>query len=81
MLKHKYWVCKSANEEVYLKMLDKLKNVSDFAFKYDLHDVDDSRIAIFEFVNTDVRLHNCQQINEVYIESELDIEELITVKT
>jgi hypothetical protein len=69
-----YTICNQCDEEIFRKQCEALeKNVPGLAQKELLQDVDDSKIQIYDLNHAMISVHNSQYLNEVYIESDIDL--------
>jgi len=74
-LKHEYMICTVADEEIYYKQCAALeKHIPGIKKLDELHDVDDSRIQLYQVNGEEVRVYNDRQLNAVYVASGIQLE-------
>ena len=70
----RYIICDRADKEIFSNQCNALeKNISNLVLKKKLIDVDDSTMQIYSLEGKKVIVCNSYYLNEVYIESEVDL--------
>lgn len=73
--KHEYIICNVANEEIFWKQCKALEKYIPNLIKLQLlHDVDDSKVQIYQLNGQELSVHNSYYLNSVYIKSKFDID-------
>ncbi len=70
-----YIICNIADEEIFWKQCKALEKFIPNLIKVEfLHDVDDSKIQVYQLNGQQLSVHNSYYLNSVYIKSEFDID-------
>ncbi len=70
----RYEICNQADNGIFEKQCLALeKNIPDLIRQKRLQDVDGSETQLYRLKQYDVRVHNSMYLNEVYIESGIDL--------
>ena len=72
-----YDICSVADPDIFDKAKRKLEGIQGFQLTEQLHDVDGTLIAHFNFHGSGVALKSDEVVGAIYIEAEQDIESLI----
>ncbi len=69
-----YGVCNQFDNEIFIKQCKALeKRIPALEKQELLHDVDDSKTQIYKLGCAQISVHNSRYLNEVYIESGIDL--------
>ena len=70
-----YSICDVPDEEIFFKQCEALeKNIKGLKKEKLLVDVDDTKIQIYYYDNKEIKVINSYYENELYVESEIDLE-------
>lgn len=69
-----YVICNQCDEEIFEKQCKALERAIPGIIKKELlHDVDDSKTQVYHVNQDKVYVHNSAYLNEVYVESDIDL--------
>lgn len=70
-----YSICTVPDEEIFFKQCEALeKNIKGLKKEKLLVDVDNSKIQIYYYNGKKIKVANSYYVNELYVESEIDLE-------
>lgn len=70
----RYAICNQCDEEIFYKQCKALEmKIPGIEKKELLHDVDDSKTQIYNLKHSVIYVHNSYYLNEVYVESDIDL--------
>ncbi len=76
-----YNICTNPNEDIYKKQCKALeKNIPNIKKIRELHDVDDTKIMIYEKDGKEIIVKNSYYVGAVFIESEIELEQFFKNK-
>lgn len=71
-----YEICNQADKDIFEKQCVALeKNIPDLVKGERLEDVDDSETQLYRYRDKEISVHNSYYMNEVYINSEVELEQ------
>lgn len=71
-----YWICNQADEEIFQKQCEAIeRNIVPLEKREMLKDVDDSKIQTYNFQGKDIKVYNDYSMNEVYVKSEIELQQ------
>ena len=71
-----YEICNQADKTIFVKQCVALeKNIPDLVKGERLEDVDGSETQLYRYGNKEISVHNSYYTNEVYINSEVELEQ------
>lgn len=76
MMMFEYWICNQADEEIFQKQCEAIeRNIVPLEKREMLKDVDDSKIQTYNFQGKDIKVYNDYSMNEVYVKSEIELQQ------